>query len=135
MIVGFPGETEAEFQETLDFCERVGFSRLHVFPFSPREGTPAAAMDGQVEEAVKTQRVHRLIALGDALSRRYREGFLGREVPMLLEEALPDGGAEGYTPEYVHVRARDGRPGALARVRLDALTEEGMSGTVVEYLP
>lgn len=135
VIVGFPGETEAEFQETLDFCERVGFSRLHVFPYSPREGTPAAAMDGQVDEAVKARRVHRLIALGGDLSRRYREGFLGQCAPVLLEEALPGGGAEGYTPEYVHVCVRDGRPGALAMVRLDALTEEGMAGTVVEYLP
>ena len=118
---------------TRQFLEAV--DRIRAAWPSPREGTPAAAMDGQVEEAVKAQRVHRLIALGDALSRRYREGFLGREVPVLLEEALPDGGAEGYTPEYVHVRARDGRPGALARVRPDALTEEGMSGTVVEYLP
>ena len=93
-------------------------------------------MDGQVDEAVKAQRVHRLIALGDKLSRRYREGFLGREVQVLLEEALPDnGGAEGYTPNtstYVH---RMAGPGALALVRLEALTEEGMAGTVVEYLP
>ena len=113
----------------------MGFSRLHVFPYSPREGTPAAAMDGQVAEAVKAQRVHRLIALGGDLSRRYREGFLGQCVPVLLEEALAGGGAEGYTPEYVHVCVRDGRPGALAMVRLDTLTEEGMAGTVVEYLP
>ena len=136
VIVGFPGETEAEFQETLDFCEQVGFSRLHVFPYSPREGTPAATMDGQVDEAVKAQRVHRLIALGEKLSRRYREGFLGQVAQVLLEEALPDdGGAQGYTPEYIHVRAQNGRPGALALVRLEALTEEGMAGTVVEYLP
>ena len=55
---------------------------------------------------------------------------------MLLEEALPDdGGAQGYTPEYIHVRAQNGRPGALALVRLEALTEEGMAGTVAEYLP
>ena len=114
----------------------MGFSRLHVFPYSPREGTPAATMDGQVDEAVKAQRVHRLIALGDKLSRRYREGFLGQVAQVLLEEALPDnGGAEGYTPEYIHVRAQNGRPGALALVRLEALTEEGMAGTVVEYLP
>ena len=133
VIVGFPGETEAEFEQTLAFCERVGFSRLHVFPFSPREGTPAAAMDGQLSEAVKAQRVRRLIALGDALSRRYREGFVGRAVPVLLEEAVP-GGAVGYTPEYIHVQAAHARPGALALVRLEALAGEGMSGTVVEYL-
>ena len=88
-----------------------------------------------MDEAVKAQRVHWLIALGGELSRRYREQFLGQTVPVLLEEALPDGGAEGYTPEYIHVCAQDGRPGALALVRLETLTEEGMAGTVVEYLP
>ena len=88
-----------------------------------------------MDEPVKARRVHRLIALGGKLSRRYREQFLGQTAPVLLEEALPDGSAEGYTPEYIHVRAQDGRPGALAMVRLDALTEEGMAGTVVEYLP
>ena len=68
--------------------------------------------------------------------RRCREGFLGQVAQVLLEEALPDdGGAQGYTPEYIHVRAQNGRPGALALVRLEALTEEGMAGTVVEYLP
>lgn len=78
VIVGFPGETEAEFQETLDFCEQVGFSRLHVFPYSPREGTPAATMDGQVDEAVKAQRVHWLIALGDNLSAATARASLAR---------------------------------------------------------
>lgn len=70
-------------------------------------------MDGQVDEAVKAQRVHRLIALGEKLSRRYREGFLGQVAQVLLEEALPDdGGAEGYTPNtstYVHRMAGPAR--------------------------
>ena len=137
VIVGFPGETEAEFQETLDFCEQVGFSRLHVFPYSPREGTQAATMDGQVDEAVKAQRVHRLIALGEAVPPRTARASCGQVAQVLLEEALPDdGGAVGIYPRVPrYVRAQNGRPGALALVRLEALTEEGMAGTVVEYLP
>lgn len=132
VIVGFPGETEEEFSQTLAFCEKVGFARLHVFPFSPREGTPAAVMEEQIPEAVKAERVRRLIALGDELAKRYHERFLGAEADVLLEERQPDGSVMGYTPEYIHVRVSSGEPGSLVRVRLDGLTQEGMHGTVVE---
>ncbi|MCI6376889.1 MAG: tRNA (N(6)-L-threonylcarbamoyladenosine(37)-C(2))-methylthiotransferase MtaB [Clostridiales bacterium] len=132
VIIGFPGETEAEFRQTLAFCEKVGFARLHVFPFSPREGTPAATMEEQVPEAAKADRVKRLIALGDALAKQYHERFLGSTVSVLLEERQPDGTVTGYTPEYIHVRVPGGEPGTLARVRLDGLTQEGMHGAVVE---
>ena len=86
VIVGFPGETEEEFQETIDFCRKVGFSRLHVFPFSPREGTPAAEMDGQLPEHVKSQRVNRLIQVGNELADDYRQRFIGRKVSVLDEQ-------------------------------------------------
>ena len=132
VIVGFPGETEAEFQETLNFCREIGFARLHVFPFSPREGTPAASMEQQVPEAVKAERVKRLIALGDELARSYHETFLGRQVPVLLEERTREGELVGYTPEYIQVRAASGQPGEIVQVKLTTVTPEGMSGIVVE---
>ena len=72
------------------------------------------------------------MALGDELATRYREGLLGRVKQVLLEERQPDGGWAGYTPEYVHVRVANGAAGALVNARLDLLTSEGMSGTVVE---
>lgn len=130
VIVGFPGETEAEFAQTLDFCARVGFARLHVFPFSPREGTPAADMTDQLPEAVKAERVKRLIALGEALSQRYYRGFLGRVAPVLLEERRRDG-VTGYTPEYICVRVPQGPTGCVAQVRLTGVTPEGMLGELV----
>ena len=132
VIVGFPGETEAEFQQTLDFCQTVGFARLHVFPFSPREGTPAASMPEQVPESVKADRVKRLIALGDELARQYHEDFLGQTVPVLLEERTREGQMLGYTPEYIQVRVQDGQSGQIAPVQLTAVTPEGMAGVVVE---
>ena len=132
VIVGFPGETEEMFGETLRFCEEIGFSRLHVFPFSPREGTPAADMPDQISDGVKAERVKRLIALGDVLARSYRERFVGKISPVLLEERLSDGSMVGYTPEYIHVRTGGGESGEVVNVRLEALTEEGMSGPVVE---
>lgn len=131
VIVGFPGETEEEFEQTLRFCQSVGFARLHVFPFSPRETTPAAQMPDQIAESVKADRVRRLIALGDGLAADYRRGFLGKTVPVLVEEPDHDGGMAGYTPEYIHVRVPEGKSGSIVSVRLTALTEEGMTGELV----
>lgn len=131
VIVGFPGETEEEFEQTLRFCQSVGFARLHVFPFSPRETTPAAQMPDQIAESVKADRVRRLIALGDGLAADYRRGFLGKTVPVLVEESDHDGGMAGYTPEYIHVRVPGGKSGSIVSVRLTALTEEGMTGEIV----
>ena len=131
VIVGFPGETEEEFEETLQFSKAVGFARMHVFPFSPRETTPAAEMPDQIPEHVKADRVRRLIALGDALARQYHESFLGKTAAVLVEEPHREGGMVGYTPEYIHVRVPEGRSGTLCNVRLTALTDEGMTGEPV----
>ena len=131
VIVGFPGETEEEFKETLRFSKAVGFARMHVFPFSPRETTPAAEMPDQIPEHVKVDRVRRLIALGDELAKNYHESFLGKTVPVLVEEKHKEGGMVGYTPEYIHVRVPGGESGTVVNVRLTAITEEGMSGELV----
>lgn len=132
VIVGFPGETEEEFAETLAFCEAVGFARLHVFPYSKREGTPAATMPGQVPEAVKADRVHRLIALGEELMAAYHGTLLGETREVLLEERLSTEEMTGYTPEYVQVFVSGGESGQVRRVRLIALRGEGMEGTIQE---
>ena len=132
VIVGFPGETEEEFAETIAFCREIGFARLQVFTFSPREGTPAAVMERQIPETVKAERVRRLIAVGDELARQYRERFLDKSVPVLLEDQAPDGSMTGYTPEYIHVLIEGGESGQVVNVRLESLTEEGMCGTLVE---
>ena len=130
VIVGFPGETEAEFAQTLDFCAKVGFARLHVFPFSPRETTPAAEMPDQVPEPVKAERVKRLIALGEGLSRQYHQRFVGRVSPVLLEER-DENGVTGYTPEYICVRVPQGPTGSVVPVRLTGVSPEGMLGEIV----
>ena len=91
ILTGFPGETEEEYAQTRHMIEKVGFAKIHVFPYSRREGTKAAAMPGQLSNAQKEQRARELIALGEAVGRRYREGFVGREVEVLLEEPLPNG--------------------------------------------
>ena len=132
IICGFPGETEEEFAETCTFAEKIAFSRIHVFPFSPRSGTPAASMPGQVPKALKEARTARLIALGGTLARRFHESFLAREGEVLVEKVFPDGSGEGYTGEYVscRIRALPGvlKQGELCRVLVTDADEEGIAG-------
>ncbi len=132
VIVGFPGETAEEFAQTLAFCQKVGFAKIHVFPYSQREGTPAAAMADQVPKAEKDKRVRALMNLGEELARKYRESQLGSLREVLLEKRLSQGEAEGYTPEYIPVLVSGGQVGEIVPVRLHALTQEGMSGAIVE---
>ncbi len=86
IIVGFPGETDKEFEETVSFAEKVGFARTHVFKYSRREGTRAAAMPGQIPEKVKHERSERLINLSNRAASEYRELFMGRIEKILVEE-------------------------------------------------
>lgn len=85
VLVGFPGETEAEFEETLAVCRTVGFSKIHIFPFSPRRGTPAAEMTDQIPPPVKKERVQRLMALEAELREAYFHSLLGRRLRVLVE--------------------------------------------------
>jgi len=132
VIVGFPGETEEEFEETMRFSKTIGFARMHVFPFSPRETTPAADMPDQIPEHVKAERVKRLITLGDELAKAYHENQLGKMAPVLLEERHPDGGMVGYTPEYIHVHVPEGESGTVVNVRLASIHGDGMLGEYVK---
>ncbi len=131
IIVGFPGETEAEFRQTLAFAEAAELSRIHVFPYSRRTGTVADRMDGQVDEAVKRDRARRLIELGNRLERRFVSGLLGSVQEVLFETGAGDGLAEGYTGQYVRVRAA-ARPGQIARVRLERADGTLALGSIIE---
>lgn len=104
VIAGFPGETEEEFAQTKDFVRGINFYEMHVFKYSRRKGTKAAAMPDQVDEQVKAKRSDELLALEAAMSREYRESFAGKEVEMLLEDKAEIQGTwyrMGYTREYV----------------------------------
>jgi threonylcarbamoyladenosine tRNA methylthiotransferase MtaB len=115
VIAGFPGETDEEHRETLAFIREVGFARIHVFPFSPRSGTAAAEMPGQVPEDVKKARAAELIALGETLEAEYVRGLVGTKQRVLFEEAGEGGLAEGYAENYVRVIA-PGTPGEVRDV-------------------
>lgn len=107
VIVGFPGETEEEFKETFDFIKEHKFSELHVFPYSKRTGTPAARMEDQVNEEVKNERVHRLIALSDQLAKQYASQFENEVLEVIPEEEYKNDTAQGmyvgYTDNYLKV--------------------------------
>ena len=105
IIVGFPGETEEEFAKTLAFAERIGFSKINVFPFSPRRGTAAWDMPDPVPQAVKKERVRRLLALSDRLEASFRSGAVGQTVQVLFEREK-DGRAFGFTPEFIPVEVK-----------------------------
>lgn len=125
VIVGFPGESEEEFQETRDFLGRTGFYEMHVFKYSRRKGTVAAAMEGQIPEAVKGRRSGELLALDKEMSRKYREMHLHKQAEILLEEEKEIGGERcqiGFTKEYIR-----------AAVPLKDLPEgERLSGRIVK---
>ncbi|MGN0778560.1 MAG: tRNA (N(6)-L-threonylcarbamoyladenosine(37)-C(2))-methylthiotransferase MtaB [Aristaeellaceae bacterium] len=130
VLTGFPGETQEEYEQTRHMIRTVGYAKIHVFPYSPREGTKAAVMPGQLTTALKEQRTRELIALGEETARAYRESWLGQRAPVLLEERVGDSWV-GYTPEYIQVTLPDCpacRQGALLDVRLTALQGDGMAG-------
>ncbi len=133
VLTGFPGETEAEYQETCSFVEKMAYARIHVFPYSQREGTKAAVMPGQLTREEKERRARGLIALGDRLAAAYQEKWLGKESTVLLEEQLPEGWV-GYTPEYIRVQVASCpacRQGVQLPVRLTAIDGEGMKGELM----
>lgn len=120
VIVGFPGETNAEFEETLEMVEKVGFSRLHVFRFSARPGTPAAAYRGQVSPQIASRRSSQLIKLGEELAAQYAQSLIGYQEELLLEEPSPLGrGFVGYGERYmrIHCESQE-QPGSLIKVKI-----------------
>lgn len=132
VIVGFPGETEEEFMETYRFIERIGFLKLHVFPFSRRAKTVAYHMKDQVDEQIKKERCRKLRELSDRLGREFKARWLGEEYDVLIEGA-EDGILKGFTENYIGVRFK-GDSSLLHRVRKIRLQELLEDGNVLAEL-
>ena len=134
ILTGFPGETEDEFRETAEMIEKVGFSRIHVFPYSSRPFTPAAEMPGQLTETEKQKRCRELIAVGERTARAYSRSWVGRETELIPEEKV-GGSWEGYTPEYLRIRLQpedvciSGRP---VRIRIISSEQPVLTGQIIE---
>lgn len=103
IIVGFPGETDEDFDDTLELSREVGFSKIHVFPYSDRNGTVASKMKNKVDGNIKKQRVHKLMELSNVLERKYFEENLDSEVEVLIEE-YKDGYYYGFTSNYIPLK-------------------------------
>ena len=132
LIVGFPGETEAELEDSLAFARECGFAAMHVFPYSRRPGTPADAMPDQVPKAVKAERAARASSVAEELRRQYDTALIG-SVQEVLFEQTEDGFFTGHAKNYVKVYARgDGLHNVVKQVRITALRNDGIEG---ELLP
>lgn len=106
VIVGFPGETEEEFNETVEFINRIKFAEVHVFPFSARQGTPAAKMPNQVPPNIKQERVQTLLKLSQKLMDSFRKRFIGEEMEVILEERNKLSHLlSGFTSNYIKLDA------------------------------
>ncbi len=131
LIVGFPGETEEDHRQTLEFIEKCGFSALHVFPYSRRPGTPADAMPDQIENAVKSRRAHEAQQTAHRLRQSCLEGCLGLTLPVLFE--TQEGGFwQGHSDTYLTVRsAGAGLRGRVENVLISALEGDVLLGEIV----
>ena len=131
LIVGFPGETEEEFVQTLDFVQKCAFSAMHIFPYSRRSGTPAAAMAGQCSNAVKEERAHRAGEVARGLHQAWLERWVGQTLPVLFEEEK-DGLWRGHAPNYTEVFvSSQGLHNVIQDVKITGLHGEGLLGELV----
>ena len=132
LIVGFPGETEEEFQQTLDFIQKCAFSAMHIFPYSKRPGTPAAKLPGQVLNAVKEERAHRAAQIARTMQDTYLDSWVGETVPVLFEEER-EGLWRGHTTRYCEVAVQSAQPlhNQLRQVRLTGRDGGALQGVLV----
>ncbi|GIP57729.1 tRNA (N(6)-L-threonylcarbamoyladenosine(37)-C(2))-methylthiotransferase MtaB [Paenibacillus sp. FSL W8-0186] len=140
IIVGFPGETDELFREGFEAIKRIGFSEMHVFPYSKRTGTPAARMEDQVDEEVKHARVHELIDLSESMQLAYAQKFVGQVVDVIPEKdekgVAGEGYAAGFSDNYLQIRfeASGDLAGKVCRVKLTKAGVNTCEGQLVRIL-
>jgi tRNA-2-methylthio-N6-dimethylallyladenosine synthase len=138
LIVGYPGEGEADFRATVDLVEEVRFARAFSFKYSPRLGTPAASVSGQVPEEVMSERLATLQLLLTKQQRAFNEACVGRVLPVLLEKpGRHELQLVGRSPflQSVHVTGAADRVGRIVPARISAATVNSLSGSIAEAVP
>ncbi|MFH1639066.1 MAG: tRNA (N(6)-L-threonylcarbamoyladenosine(37)-C(2))-methylthiotransferase MtaB [Chloroflexota bacterium] len=132
VIIGFPGETEAEFAESFCFCRRMPFARIHVFPYSVRPGTEAAGMTRQVGAAVKKERSRQMLTLSRECALNFRRQFIGEVMPVLWEQTSGAGIWSGLTDNYikVYIKRDADLANRLTEVRLGRIYRDGVWGEI-----
>ncbi len=132
VIVGFPEETEEDFIETMNFCKEINCAKIHVFPYSKRNGTKAASMENQVDEKIKKDRAKRLGELSNQLEDAYYQKFIGKKLEVLIE-TNQDGKSVGHTSNYLKVEVEGVYPSeTLVMVQLNSVANKIAKGTVLE---
>ena len=133
VIVGFPGETEENFAATKEFVRSCGFSKIHIFPFSPRKGTPAASFSGVVSEKVKQRRAVELAEVDRESHEKYCESMLDKTVTVLFEQESAEGLWEGLSGNYVRVYAKSEKnlSGKIRKITLKDRHKDGMIGEIL----
>ena len=139
IMVGFPGESDEEFEQSYSFCQQAGFANIHVFPFSPRPETAAAGMPEQIKDKVKAERNQRMLGLSRSCRRSFCEQFLGQTMPVLWEqETNPRSGIySGLTSNYIRVFAHSEKPlsNEITPVKLVEFHNQGIWGEVMDENP
>mgnify|MGYP000969128512 CR=1 FL=1 len=132
IMVGFPGETEEEFNQSYKFVDEISFAHAHIFKYSRRKGTPAAQFANQVPPQIKEERSKMLIELSARKTLEYNKSFEGRIMPVLYEQEDTEGYIEGLTPNYIRVKVRgdEGLKGKIADTRLTAAVNDYMLGEI-----
>ncbi|MTI49388.1 MAG: tRNA (N(6)-L-threonylcarbamoyladenosine(37)-C(2))-methylthiotransferase MtaB [Firmicutes bacterium] len=136
IIVGFPGETEEEFRKTYEFVKDIKFTKIHVFKYSPRTGTPAAKYKNQVDGNIKNERSHMLIELGESLTNEFISNLIGETVEVLFEDNSNDkkGYIEGYTTNYIKTLAKgdDREKETIQKVKVNGVDDENILGEIIK---
>lgn len=133
IIVGFPKESDKQFENTLNNVEKVGFYEVHSFKYSKRKWTVAAKMDGQVDSKISDLRSKKLVEVANCLKKKYMEKFLGKSYPVLFE-SYKDGYLEGYTSNYIKVKAKGDNFlwGKIQEVELYSIEKDYMLGNILQ---
>lgn len=135
VIVGFPGETEADFETTCKFAESCGFSKMHIFPFSARKGTPAEKFAGAVTEAVKKERADILGRVDETMQKTFLQGMVGQNAEVLFEQPAGEDYFEGLTGNYQRVFVKSGGRnlgGEILPVKITAFDGEKLLGEIIK---
>mgnify|MGYP003304458637 FL=1 len=124
IMVGFPQETDEDFEITKAFAEKVGFEKIHIFPYSRRSGTVADRMDGQIEKSVKAQRVNELSIVAEKIRNDFLKAQIGKELSVLIEEKQKNDVYFGYTPNYTPVKLSNGIVGEIKKIKITKVEDD-----------
>ena len=131
IMVGFVGENEEDFNETLDFVKQIQFEKVHVFPYSRRKGTAADKMSGHLENSIKADRAHRLSTIADSIRQNYLKGQEGKTMNVLTEAKGKDGFSFGYSDNYTPVIFKaDAKVGEIVKIKITGVKDDSCIGVI-----